>query len=104
MMYVNLAVGLIGGGPNPGNLMYIGVVIVVIFGMILSRLRPAGMERTSYAAAISLAVIAVIALVAKMHEYPGSSVIEILGVNGFFATLFLVSGLLFQFSRVSSQN
>src|SRR4051812_27735272 len=28
LIWTNLAVGLIGGGPNPGNLMYIGVVAV----------------------------------------------------------------------------
>jgi hypothetical protein len=32
-----------------------------------------------------------------MHQYPGSSVVEIIGVNTFFATLFSISGLLFRF-------
>jgi hypothetical protein len=34
-----------------------------------------------------------------MDEYPGSSVIEIIGVNAFFATLFVVAGLLFRYVR-----
>lgn len=98
MIWANLAVGLIGAGPNPGNLMYIGVVAVVIIGTIFSRFTPGGLERTMYATAVALALVAVIALLANMHQYPGSSVIEIIGVNGFFATPFVVSGLLFRYA------
>lgn len=98
MVWANLAVGLIGAGPNPGNLMYIGVVAVVIIGTLLSRFRPGGLERAVYAAALALVLVAVIALLANMHQYPGSSVIEIIGVNLFFATPYAVSGLLFRYA------
>ena len=97
LIYINLAVGLIGGGPNLGNLMYIGVVAVVIVGIILSRFTPVGMERAMYTSAFSLVIVAVIALMANMHEYPESSVIEIIGVNGFFVFLYMISGLLFRY-------
>lgn len=97
MIWANLAVGLIGAGPNWGNLMYIGVVAVGIIGIIFSRFTPRGMERTMYAVTIALVFVAVIALLANMHEYPGSSVKEIIGVNGFFAILFAVAGLLFRY-------
>lgn len=103
LVWVNLAVGLIGGGPNPGNLMYIGVVWVIIIGTYLSRFTPKGMERTMFAASGSIVLIAIIALVAGMQYYPGSSVGEILGVNAFFATLFAVSGLLFRYVALISQ-
>jgi len=97
MIWANLAVGLIGKGPNPGNLMYIGVIAVGISGIILSRLKPHGLAHTMYAMALALVLIAVIALNASMHQYPGSSMAEIIGVNGFFAILFSISGLLFRF-------
>lgn len=96
MVWANLAVGLIGSGPHPGNLMYAGVLFVVVCGIILSRFRAGGMERAMYAATIALALHAVIALLAGMHHYPGSSVTEILSVNAFFAGLFFISGLLFR--------
>jgi hypothetical protein len=97
MVWANLAVGLIGAGPNPGNLMYMGVVAVAVIGTFLSRFTPGGMERVMYAVVLALVLVAVIALLANMHEYPGSSVTEILTVNGFFAFLYVISGLLFRY-------
>lgn len=96
MIWANLAVGLIGAGPNPGNLMYIGVVIVGTIGTLRSRLRPSGMEKVMYTMALALAFLTGIALLSGMDRYPGSSMIEILGVNGLLATPFVISGLLFR--------
>jgi len=97
MIWANLAVGLIGAGPNPGNLMYLGVVAVGIIGTIFSRFTSGGMERAMYSMALALVMLAAIALITNMHQYPGSSATEIIDVNGFFAILFAVSGLLFRF-------
>ncbi len=97
MIWVNLAVGLIGSGPNLGNLMYMGVVTVVIIGCIRSRFKPGGMESTMYATALALVLVTVVALLANMDEYPGSSIKEIIIVNAFFAALFLIAGSLFHF-------
>lgn len=109
LIWVNLAVGLIGSGPHAGNLMYLGVIVIGIIGAIFSRFTAGGLERTMYAMAFSLVLIAVIALMANMQNYPGSSVTEIIGVNGFFATLFAVAGLLFRYvvheqSRLAKSN
>jgi hypothetical protein len=95
MIWANLAVGLIGAGPNLGNLMYLGVVGVVLIGSISSKFGPSGMERAMYLTAILLVLVATIALSANMDEYPGSSINEILAVNGFFAILYAISGSLF---------
>lgn len=97
MIWANLAVGLIGSGPNPGNLMYIGVIAVLIIGIYLSRFKPAALERAMFGTAFALLLLVVIALLANMHKYPQSSVIEIIGVNLFFATPYVVSGLLFRY-------
>ena len=97
LIWANLAVGLIGSGPNPGNLMYIGVLAVLIVGIYLSRFKAAGLERAMFATALALALVAAIALLAGMHNYPQSSVIEIIGVNLFFITPYVLSGLLFRY-------
>jgi hypothetical protein len=97
LIWANLAVGLIGSGPNAANLMYSGIVAIVVIGILLSRFTTKGMERVMFTAAITLVLFAVIQLLAKMHEYPGSSITEIIGINTFFATLFAVSGLLFRY-------
>ena len=51
-----------------------------------------------YATAFALVLVAVIGLVASVDKYPGSSVNEVVAVNGFFALLFTVSGVLFRYS------
>ncbi|HEX5152581.1 MAG TPA: hypothetical protein VFW07_14120 [Parafilimonas sp.] len=97
LIWVNLAVGLIGSGPNAANLMYAGIVAIVIIGIFISRFTTKGMERVMFTVAVALILFAVIQLLAKMNQYPGSSVTEIIAVNAFFATLFAVSGLLFRY-------
>lgn len=100
MIWANLAVGLIGSGPNLGNLLYLGVIAIGFIGTFLSRFTPVGMERTMNAMALAIILLAVIALLTNMQQYPGSSVAEIIGVNGFFAALFAISGLLFRFVAI----
>lgn len=100
LVWVNLAVGLIGGGANAGNLMYAAVILVGLVGTYLSRFSARGMERTMFAMAFTFVLIAAIALLANMQEYPGSSVLEIIGVNAFFGTLFTVAGMLFRFVSI----
>lgn len=104
LIWANLAVGLIGGGPHAGNLMYIGVVAVVIIGTYISRFSPAGMEKVMFATAFALVMVTVIALLSGMHNYPGSSVGEIIRVNAFFAFLFAVSGVLFRYLALEQSN
>ena len=97
MIWADLAVGLIGSGPNPGNLMYIGVITVLITGIYFSRFNAAGLERAMFATALALVLVAVIALLAGMQNYPQSSVMEIIGVNLFFVAPYILSGLLFRY-------
>src|SRR6188508_503896 len=52
LIWVNLAVGLIGSGPNAANLMYIGIVAIVIIGTFFSRFTMKGMERVMFTTAI----------------------------------------------------
>ena len=96
LVWVNGAVGLIGSENNDVNLMFFGVLIVGIIGAFIARFRPDGMVDVLFAMALMQALIAVVALLAGMHNDPYSSVGEILGVNGFFVALFVGSALLFR--------
>ena len=96
LFWVNGAVGIIGNEENPVNLMYVGVLAVGIIGSIVTRFQPHGMARALFATALAQALVAVIALIAGMHRYPGISVSEILILNGFFVALFLGSARLFR--------
>ena len=96
LIWANLAVGLIGSGPNAGNLMYIAVLIVGVIGVLRSQFQSSGMEYVMYAMALALVFVTAIALMTGIDQYPGSSMNEILGVNAFFAVSFVISGLLFR--------
>ncbi|HMP98771.1 MAG TPA: hypothetical protein PKC24_03250 [Cyclobacteriaceae bacterium] len=96
MIWANLAVGLIGAGPHAGNLMYMGVILVFIAGLYLSHFKARGLELAMYATVLSLVLLTAIAILANMQNYPGSSVQEIIAVNGFFIMPYLTSGLLFR--------
>ena len=95
LVWMNLAVGIIGAEDNPANLMYGGVLAVGIIGAIIARFQPDGMARTLVATALAQALVAVIAVIAGMG-YPASPPLEILGVNALFAALWLMSAWLFR--------
>jgi len=101
LVWVNLAVGLIGSEGNLANLMYIGVIAVGIIGAIIARLQSHGMARALFATALAQALVAVIALVAGMDRYTGSSVSKIVILNVFFVALWVGSASLFR--RASSR-
>jgi hypothetical protein len=95
LVWMNLAVGLIGSEDNPANLMYVGVLTAGIIGALIARLRPYGMARAMVATALAQVLVAVIALIAGLG-YPWSGPPEILVLNGFFVALFVGSAWLFR--------
>ena len=97
LIWVNLAVGIIGSEDNPANLMYIGVLAVGIIGAGIARLRPRGMTRTLFATALAQMLIPVTALIIwrpSLEETPG--IVGVFILNAFFAALFVISALLFR--------
>jgi hypothetical protein len=97
LIWVNLAVGIIGTESNPANTMYFGVFFIGIIGALIARFKPKGMTYTMTAMAVAVALAAAIALITGMQHAPESSVIHILGVNGFFIMLFAGSALMFRY-------
>lgn len=97
LIWVNLAVGIIGSEDNPANLMYFGVVAVGIIGAFIARFKVEGLALTMFAMALAQAVVAVIVLLGGLYQSPPSTVFHIAGINGFFITLFVVAGLLFRY-------
>jgi len=96
LVWVNLAVGVIGSEDNPVNLLYFGVIAVGIIGGFISRFHQEGMTLTMFAMALAQALVAAIALVGGYYQTPPSTVFHIISVNGFFITLFIVSALMFR--------
>jgi hypothetical protein len=88
LVWLNLAVGIIGTEHNPANLMFGGVLAVGIIGAVVARFQPHGMARASVATALAQALVGVIALII------GS--VEAVILTGFFVALWLTSAWLFR--------
>jgi hypothetical protein len=87
LIWMNLAMGIIGSEDNPANLMYGGVLVVATVGSFLARFHPRGMARAMIATAIAQLLVAVIAFVAGYGEA--------FILTALFMALWLVSARLF---------
>lgn len=99
LVWVNLAVGIIGSENNAANLMYVGVLAVVAAGAFASSCTADGMKRTLMAAAVLQALIAGIALAGDMGLGDPNWPKDMLGATGLFVGLWLVSAGLFRVSE-----
>ena len=66
LVWLSLGVGIIGADGDPANLMYFGVLAVGIIGAVIARFQPHGMARALVATALAQALVAVIALIARV--------------------------------------
>lgn len=102
LVWINLAVGIIGSEDNPLNAMYFVVIFIGIIGAGIARFRPRGMARALFVTAFAQLLVPVIALIIgksqahALQDPPGF--VGVLALNAFFAMLFVVSGLLFRHS------
>jgi hypothetical protein len=108
IVWVNAAVGLVGSNDNPVNLLYGSVLAVALIGAFVARFRPLGLSYAMFAAALTYAVVTVIALFiwppsADTAE-PAAHMVNVVVGNVLFATLWAVSGLLFRRASASSSN
>lgn len=101
LVWVNVAVGIIGDEGNLANLMYIGVLAVGFIGAIIARFQPQGMARALFATALAHALVTVIALTAGLGS-PMNEPGRILALNGLFIVLWVGSALLFQRTSATS--
>jgi hypothetical protein len=96
LIWMNLAVGIIGSEDNPANLMYGGVLAVAITGAFIVRFRPHGMARVLVATAFAQALVGIIALVEGLGSTGENWPRAIVVLTSFFAALWLVSAWLFR--------
>ncbi len=102
LVWINLAVGIIGSEDNPINGLYFVVIFVGIIGAGIARFRPRGMAWALFATAFAQMLVPVIALLigksqaSALQDPPGF--VGVLALNAFFAGLFVVAGLLFRHS------
>jgi hypothetical protein len=95
LVWINAAVGIIGSEDNPANLMYGAVLAVAIIGAAIARLKPQGMTLVLVATALAQLAVGVVALILGLG-LPYSGPIEIMGLSGLFAGLWVMSAWLFR--------
>lgn len=95
ILWVNLAVGIIGEPDDPANLMYVGVLAVGFIGAIIARFHPSGMTRTLFAMALVQALVAVITALGGLGA-PVTPALSLLIFNGILISLWVGSAKLFR--------
>jgi hypothetical protein len=100
LLWINLAVGIVGSEQHPANLMFHGVVALAVVGSLLARGRPRGMAITMAAAAGAMAAIALVVFLAGWN-------VEALLLSAAFVLPWLAAAALFRVeiaqARSSSQ-
>jgi|TARA_B110000116_G_scaffold46304_1_gene38470 drug/metabolite transporter (DMT)-like permease len=89
------AVGIIGVEGDPFDRLYFALIGLGLAGGSIGRFKPPAMRYIATAMGIGMGLLALYAIVLGKHLSPVSSVVEILGLNGFFVLLFLQSARLF---------
>jgi hypothetical protein len=101
LVWMNLAVGIIGSEDNPANLMYGGVLATGLVGAFVARFRGGGMAVTLGAMALAQLAAGIIALSASLGSTGANWPRVIYVLTSFFAALWSLSAwLLHRASRV----
>jgi hypothetical protein len=94
LVWMNVAVGGI-LGDDPANMMYFGVLLVGLAGAGLANVKPGGMSVTLFATGFAIMLVPAIALMIGTPAF-ANGVPAVFGLHAIFASLFVVSGLLFR--------
>ena len=96
LIWINLAVGIVGHARNPANLMFAGVIAILAGGACIARFQPGGMARTLFTAAAAQLVIGVIALASGLGAEGLGWPRDVIALTLFFTGLWAVAGTLFK--------
>ncbi|WP_246329246.1 hypothetical protein [Chthonobacter rhizosphaerae] len=66
LVWINLAVGVIGSEDDPANQMFAGVLAVALLGALVARFRPRGMARALAATALAQGLVGALAVAAGL--------------------------------------
>jgi hypothetical protein len=70
LVWINIAVGVVGDEQNPANVLSFGVLVIAIVGGLIARFRPRGLIRSSLATAAAQAITGGIALANAAADTP----------------------------------
>lgn len=100
LVWVNAAVGII-GEDQPANMLYLGLVAFAFFGALLSGFKPQTLSRLTFTVAVLQIVVPIIAYLI-WPEVVTQDLYRVVGINLFFAAMWVGSGMLFQYAAAST--
>lgn len=95
VIWVNLAVGIVGNEDNPWNILFALPIATVVGGTIIVRARAAGMVRVLLFGAAELALIVLAGVYVQHGEADPAIVPRVLGGCGVFVAIWLTAAALF---------
>lgn len=96
LVWVNLAVGIIGSERNDANLLFAGVLAAATGGALLARFRPAGMARAMLATAAAQTLVGAAALALQLGTDGPGWPRDVIGATVIFDGLWLLAAALFR--------
>lgn len=98
LIWMNLAVGIIGHEGNPANLMFAAVITIVAGGSCIARFKPEGMARALFTAAAAQLAIGVVALAGDLGVEGRGWPRDVIVLTIFYTGLWATAGTLFGLS------
>jgi hypothetical protein len=95
ILWASLAVGIIGDGSHPANLLYVGVVAVAVVGPSLARFRAGEMAIAMLVTALVQAVVMVIVMAVGFEGVGGVELVA----NGVVLVMFVTAAVLYRKAR-----
>lgn len=96
LIWVNLAVGIIGNEHDDANLMFAALPAIGILGAFLVRMRASGLARVLFGMAGVQLAIGAVALIGRLGEGAPKWPNDVIVLTGFFTALWLVCAVLFR--------
>ena len=104
LIWINLAVGIVGNEDNPHNAAYFAEVLAGAATAFTAALRPAGMARAMLATAGFQLLVTALAAAGGWGASEPPGAIGVFGLNMAFALLWLISGALFWRAHMTDPN
>jgi hypothetical protein len=95
LVWINLAVGIIGSEDNPANLVFFAVIAIALSGSIVARFDAVGMARAMTVTALAQQLIAIMVLLVGLGRAEPPGPIGLFALISFFAFLWVASAALF---------
>lgn len=96
LVWINLAVGIIGDEGNSANLMFAGVLAIALLGALRARLRASGMAYALFATALAQFAVGIVALAQNLGADGIGWPRDLIGLTAIFTIFWLASAALFR--------